>query len=117
MLWTSKIKSFVVTGDDNKDAYLKGCKQYATYIASSKYQHLSLDVKQTGEKGKLIFTIYASVNVSEEQSAFCKVCKNTHKLFYVNDSYNCSCCTLKSFLSRVEQKTRTQKSFYKKHIE
>ena len=38
---TMKIKSFTVTADSEKEAYLIGCKSFAKYMASPKYKNIS----------------------------------------------------------------------------
>lgn len=114
----SKIKSFVVEGTDRKDAYLKGCKRYAQYIASSQFQNISLKVEHVeGNPKALRFILLTTIDMREEQEAFCKICKELHCSFYINEEYNCSRCNLKSFLRKLQHRTNISKGYYKSKID
>lgn len=116
MLLTLKVKSFLVKSDNEKEAYIDGCKKYAKYIASSKYKNLMLKVDRTSVKGEFVFTIFTNVELSGDQKNFCKMCKEIHSSFFVNEEYNCNRCNLKTFLLREEQKLRISKQFYKEKM-
>ena len=117
MQWISKIRSFTITAESEKEAYIKGCKSIAKYIANPKYKNLVTKIERANESNTFIFTIFSNIDVGEEQKKFCKVCSETHKLFYCNDSKNCDYCTFKSFMNRVSEKCNVQKGFYKGRIE
>lgn len=112
-----KVKSFYISAGSEKEAYLKGCKQLAKYLASKKYKNLSFKIERTKEENGFIFTIFSNLDLGKEQRDFCKVCREFHCNFYVNEEYNCNRCNLKSFLVRAEQKARVSKNFYNKRIE
>lgn len=109
----TKVKSFVIEAPTEKEAYLKGCKTLAKYMASKKYKNLSFKIERTSEKGKFIFTMFTNLDLREEQRNYCKTCKDFHCSFFINEEYNCSRCNLKNFLQRAEEKSRNSKSFYK----
>lgn len=117
MDWIKKVKSFTFSAENEKEAYLKGCKRLAKYMASPIYKYLVTKIERTAEPNTFTFTIYTQININEEQKKFCKICKETHKLFYVNDSYNCNCCTFKTFLKRTEERANISRGFYKERIE
>ena len=108
---TLKVKSFIISAETEKDAYLKGCKQLAKYMASKKYKNLTFKIERAGEN-KFVFTMFTNSDLGEEQRAYCKTCRDYHCSFFVNEDYNCSRCNLKNFLMRAEQKSRISKSFY-----
>lgn len=114
---TLKVKSFVITANSEKDAYMKGCKQLAKYMASKKYKNLSFKIERTsGNENTFIFTMFTNLDLGEEQKIFCKTCRDYHCSFFVNEDYNCSRCNLRSFLEKAEQKSRISKSFYKREM-
>ena len=114
---TLKVKSFVITANSEKDAYIKGCKKLAKYMASKKYKNLSFKIERTsGNENTFIFTMFTNLDLGEEQKIFRKTCRDYHCSFFVNEDYNCSRCNLRSFLEKAEQKSRISKSFYKREM-
>lgn len=43
---------------------------------------------------------------------YCKMCKNFHCSFYVNEEYNCSRCNLKNCMKRIKEKVGVSKMYY-----
>ena len=109
----TKVKSFIIESDSEKESYIKGCKALAKYMASNKYKNLTFKIERTSEKNQFIFTMFTNLDLGEEQRNYCKMCKKFHCSFYVNEEYNCQRCNLKNFLQRAEGKSRISKSFYK----
>ena len=87
---SAKVKSFVIKADTEKEAYIKGCKQLARFMASKKYTNLTFKIERTENPNEFIFTMYTNIDLSEEQRKFCSLCKEYHCSFYVNEEYNCS---------------------------
>lgn len=115
---TMKIKSFIVKGDSEKEAYLKGCKKFAKYMASKKYERISFTIERdTKRENAFIFSAFTTFNLGEEQRNFCKMCKEMHSSFFVNEEYNCSSCKLHSFFERTAQKMRISRSYYRHEME
>ena len=44
---SAKVKSFVIKADTEKEAYIKGCKQLARFMASKKYTNLTFKIERT----------------------------------------------------------------------
>ena len=110
---TLKVKSFVITASTEKEAYLKGCKQLAKYMASKKYKNLTFKIERTsGNENTFIFTMFTNLDLGEEQRNYCKTCRDYHCSFFINEDYNCSRCNLKNFLEKKKKKSRISKSFY-----
>lgn len=113
---TAKVKSFVIKADDEKQAYLSGCKQLARYMAPKKGNNLSFKIERGEEENTFIFTMYANIELGEAQRKFCSMCKEYHCSFYINEEYNCSRCNLRNFLSRSQTKLNISKNYYKKEL-
>lgn len=111
-----KVKSFESQAKNEKEAYIKGCKNLAKYMASKKYQNLQFRIERTEEPNTFRFILFTALDLGSDQRQYCKICKDFHCSFYINENYNCNRCNLKTFLSREEQKLRTSKSFYRREL-
>ncbi len=116
MLLTYKIRSYIFSAENEKDAYLKGCKKLAKYMASKKYSNLSFKIERSG-KNTFIFSIFANIDLKTDKEKFCSLCKEYHCSFFVNEEYNCSRCNLRSFFEREHEKMKVSKSYFKKKLE
>lgn len=112
MDFSQKVRSYIFVGVTPREAYITGCKQLAKFIASSKYTNLSFKAQRIEGKSAFRFTIYTNLDLALSQKEFCKICKEIHCSFFVNEEYNCSRCNMKSFLKRVKQKSNISKGFY-----
>lgn len=117
MTFSLKVRSFTFTGETEQEAYIQGCKKLAKYMASKKYSNLSFKIERVANvPNAFTFTLYTNIDVGEEQRHFCKVCKEIHCSFFINEEYNCARCNLKSFLRRAQQKANISKGFYNGRI-
>ena len=110
----SKVKEFTFTGNTQKEAYLKGCKELAKYMASKTHQNLVTQIVR--KDNEVTFTIYCSVELLEPQQRFCKICKEMHTNFYINTKYNCDACNVKAFLNRLHSQLNVAQNYYKKEV-
>lgn len=117
MFLSAKIKSFEVNAPTEKQAYIKGCKNLASLIASKKYTNLTFKVERSKKsENTFVFSVYTNIDLNSQQKEFCKICKEFHCKFYINEEYNCSRCNMKSFLQNAESRVRISKSYYKEII-
>ena len=118
MYLTCKICSFQIEAETEKEAYIKGCKKMAPYVASKKYKLISYKIERIpGRENAFEFTLFTNMDLGSDMRDFCKMCKEMHCAFYINEEYNCARCNLKTFMEREQQKARVSKSFYKKEIQ
>ena len=118
MFLTAKIFSFKVTGETKKEAYLNGCKKAAKFVASKKFSNVSEKIELVpNEENTFLFTIFTNIDLNPEKNEFCKVCKEFHSTFYINQDYNCSACKMKAFLGRAEEKAKVSKNYYRSKIQ
>lgn len=115
MYLSNKLCSFVVTAGDKKEAYIKGFKKAAKYIASPNYKNISCKIESVDDVS-FLFELYVNIDISEELSHFCKMCKIYHASFFVNEDYNCSRCNLKTFMDRTKKKANVSKKFYEEKM-
>ena len=117
MYLTQKVKDFVISASNGKEAYIKGCRELAKYMASKKYDNLSFKITRDPlAQNTFIFSLFTNVDMKEEQKRFCSICKEYHSTFYINKEYNCRRCELKSFLSRCSTKAKLSKNYMKKEL-
>lgn len=112
MLAAVKIASEIITGSTYEQAYIKGCKRFASFMNG---ETITLKIEKIPvEKGdeirKVKFSFYTNLDMAEFQKHYCKVCKEFHCNFYINEEYNCSRCNLKSYLSRLRSATTVSKT-------
>ena len=118
MYLTCKICSFQIEAESEKEAYIKGCKRMAKYVASKKYKLISSKIDRIpGRANAFEFTLLSNIDLGSDMREFCKMCKEFHCSFYINEDYNCSRCNLKSFMEREQQKARVSKNYYKQEIQ
>lgn len=109
-----KIASKSYTASSRKEAYLKGMKDLAKYIVMD---NISVKVEKVpGQENSLVFTLFTNIDAGHEINNFCKMCREIHTAFFINEDYNCSRCNLRTFTSREEEKLRISKGFYKRKL-
>lgn len=117
MLISNKIFSFYVCAESEKEAYIKGCKKIARFAASrNEYQSVSVKIERDALRGGFWFSLYADIDLSKEMQHYCKMCKEYHSSFFINEEYNCARCNLKNFMSRTKDKSKVSKNFYQEMI-
>lgn len=115
---TMKVKSFTITSYSEKEAYIRGCKEFAKYMANPKYKNITFKIERAPSvENEFIFTMYTNLDLGEEQRNYCKMCKEFHTSFFINESYNCNECRLQAFLQKAKQKAQISKGFYREKFD
>lgn len=110
-----KIASYEYSGTSYGEAYLKGCKSLSKIL---QHEQITMNVEKADEERHMvIFNIYANVDMNESQREFCKICKEFHCSFFINEEYNCARCNLKAYLKRLKEKANVSKGYFKSQIE
>lgn len=112
---TLKICSWKFKAFNERDAYLQGCKKLASVMASKKYQNLTTKIIRSANN-EFEFVVYTMLDITEEQSHFCKMCKEMHCSFFINENYNCNRCNYKVFLKRMKEKLIISRSYYREQF-
>ena len=111
---TLKICSFIARGENKKQAYLNGCKKVAKFWGSKKYKNVSCKIERISkDENALLFVLFTTLDLGKEKSQYCKMCKEMHCSFFINEDYNCSSCKLEGFFKKVKEKALVSKNFYK----
>ncbi len=106
MLYSKKVTVKTFVGETKEQAYLEGCKGIANYIAKPKFENVSYKVKiqKQDQKYIAVFTIFVSLDISEDQKAYCGVCKEKSRTFWGLEDGKCAKCDMKYFCKRINEK-------------
>lgn len=104
------------TADTMKNAYMNACKWYATNVLSKDELHNVLVefVKEKNEQlPTVVIRLSATLSEDELRDRYCKICKETHSLFYMNHNYNCNKCEAKAYQVRTDDMLRVKLEYYR----
>lgn len=102
-----------------KDAYMAAVKWYATNVISKGELHnVHVEFEKNSKEQLPVVTIrlHAVLNEDELRDRYCKLCKESHSLFYMNNSYNCDRCEAKAYQRRADDMLRTKLEYYRELI-
>ncbi len=109
-------KDFVNLQGDLKLAYLKASKWASSKIVSKNFVNkVTWNISKISET-TIKITVYAILDITDEKSKYCKICKDFHKSFFINEFYNCNTCKLESFIKRMEEKNKIVKGSFEEKI-
>lgn len=110
-------KDFINQYGDLKKAYLKGCKYVAKKIINNKElkNKLVYNFVKVSET-TITLKIYCVLDIEKEKENNCKICKEFHKSFFINEEYNCNTCKINSFLKKVSERENITKGFFKEKL-
>ncbi len=107
------------TSDTMKEAYMKAVKWYATNILSNdilKDVQVSYEKIDDGGKPKVRMRLFAPLDESTLRRNHCEICKETHKLFYINEETNCNWCKLKAYQERMKDTIKQKRTAYRETL-
>lgn len=112
-------KSFVA--ETMKKAYLKAAKWVASNVISKvELKEVLVSYEKTEDEESQLPTVvvHLSVSLSEKElrERHCKICKEFHGLFFINENCNCSWCNTKAYQRRTDEMIKNKKSYYKSMI-
>lgn len=98
-------KRFV--GSSTKEAYLNACKWVASNVIRIDELARNTSIKYIKEEADeqlptITVILYAIVNEDEIRERHCKLCKETHSLFFINENCNCSWCNTSAYGRRCD---------------
>ena len=108
-------KDFSDEYDDLKAAYLKACKWVSTNVISAKHKNVVWKIEKYSDS-VIRLKLYCELDTDAEFNSYCKMCKEFHTSFFLNDQYNCDACKLKSFLIRMSEKSKISKEYFRERI-
>lgn len=81
-------------------------------------QELLLSIKKEKKASIPTFDlkIYCAADVDKVMDVQCEICRDTHRLSYMNNNYDCNKCKAKSFTKRIETQLEIKKTYWKGKI-
>lgn len=107
------------SGESLQEAKEKALEWIGEYVICKdelKDVSYTVDVDTEQQSPTIAVTLFAHLEVSEVQDRHCKICKEFHKSFFVNENCNCNACNLVAFEKRMEDTLRSKKLFYKENL-
>lgn len=105
------------SANDMKSAYMKAVKWVASNVIS-KDELQDVVVKYEKDKQSPTVTVHLFTTISEKEirERHCKICKESHAHFYINEHTNCDWCNAKGFQRRADEMIKIKKQFYKEKL-
>lgn len=111
-------KSF--TAKSMKEAYMKAVKWYSTNVLSKvefKNVHVQFIKEDEDKFPTITIHLFAVLDNQEDvKEEHCKICKEMHHSFFINEDTHCSRCSALGFQNRMERKINIKKCYYKEML-
>ena len=107
------------TADTMKVAYMNACKWYATNVLSKDELHnvqIEFEKSAKGEFPTVVIHLFAVLSEKELRERYCKLCKESHSLFYMNQNFNCNRCEAKAYQARTDDMLMVKLEYYRQLI-
>ena len=101
-----------------KAAYMKAVKWVASNVISKvELKEVLVSYEKTEDEENQLPTIVvhlsAGLSENELRERHCKICKEFHGLFFINENCNCAWCNTKAYQRRTDEMIKTKKNYYK----
>lgn len=122
MLISERLYEKVFESKDIKSAYLKCCKWVSTNIlAVNNSNNITYRIEKVESRlwiGKVKLTVYVSADEQEINDNNCKICRETHSLFYLSENkHKCESCKVIPYRKRMQDKLKLIAEGIKKKYE
>ena len=111
----------VFEGGSHKEAYTKAMKWIATnIIADSELKNSIINIEKTQNKETQLPEIIVHLSVclteKEHRDRHCRVCREIHSSFFMNEETNCAWCKAMAYQRRLDEFIKNKKSYYKERL-
>lgn len=112
-MYSQQLAKKVFRGMDQKDAYMKAVKWYASNIlASDKFHEIMVEYTKLPDGG-ITMTMWSTMSQQEIMDDHCQCCREMHHSFFINEDTHCDRCSAISFQKRLEWKMGIKLGYYK----
>ena len=113
VIYGQQLAQKVFRGKDQKDAYLKAVKWYASnMLASDKFHEIMVEYTKLPDGG-ITMTMWSTMSQQEIMDNHCQCCREMHHSFFINEDTHCDRCSAISFQKRLEWKMGIKLGYYK----
>ena len=110
-----KICSFIVDGETFNIAYSKARRRIESINNLKTDNHIFSFNFEKMKKGIRV-NVFVLFDYKKEEERICKICKEFHCSFFINEQYNCDRCTYKSYKKRLNEKSKYSKQYFANKI-
>jgi len=120
MLITDKIYQKTFRGDadkSSKENYLVVCKWIAKKLINLKTEGVSYNIEKVEAENGLptfILNIFLSLDEKDFRTQRCNACQEFHRLFYINQEYNCNHCKMNGYVKDAKKRIQTKAEYFNK---
>ena len=120
MKYTERVFRKEFSDEDPKRAYRMTCEWLAKNVINredevGEYEFKITKVKNA-ENPTYQLTLYASLDEKEVNDQHCKICKETHSIFFCNSHWDCNKCDTNAYRKRMQDKLKIKQEFMKEKI-
>ncbi len=102
------------TGPTMKSAYMKAVKWIATNVISKEeFRDVCVSFEKSKKSPSITVHLYVVLNETETEENHCRICRESHSSFFMNDVVSCSSCKTKAYQRRLNDSLKGKKSYYK----
>ena len=114
--YTSEFLRKQFTGKNMKEAYMNACKWYATNVISKdEIKDVQVQFEKQSDSPSIVLRLFVTADEKWLAEEHCKICRETHRLFYMND-INCQNCNVSGYQRRNESILDVKKDFYREKL-
>lgn len=113
MILSEKLFEKTFISKNTKDAFMKACKWIALNILN-KVEMGDITYRVIRIESDLpTFKLELFVNLEEKEfrDERCTRCKEFHRLFYINQDYNCSACRMMGYIDEAKGRLKAKKDY------
>lgn len=105
------------SANEPKVAYIRLCSWLLRNVVlkRDKVGSVSFEIEmlKNEEQPTYELSLYVSLEEKEVNEQHCKVCRETHRLFYVNETYNCDSCREEAYRKRMRERIGIKAAYIK----
>lgn len=114
--YAKELMYMTFTGKNMKEAYLNACKWYATNVISKdEIKEVQVQFEKQNDSTSIILRLFVTIDENVTKEEHCKICAETHRLFYMND-INCQNCNLAGYQNRYTSLLDAKRNYYKERL-
>lgn len=114
--YAEELMRITFSGKDMKEAYLNACKWYASNVISKdEIKDVQVQFEKQKDSPSIVLRLFVTADEKWLKDEHCKVCKEVHKIFFMND-INCQNCNVAGYQRRSKSVLDVRKEFYREKL-
>ncbi len=102
---------------DMKSAYMKAVKWVASNVISKdELQDVVVKYEKDKQSPTVTVRLFTTISEKEIRERHCKICKESHAHFYINENTNCDWCNCKAYQRRTDEMIKIKKQFCREKL-